>query len=104
MPPSRRTPLPVLAVAALLATLRGCAAATDASAWRQMSIYEIMTDRFNNPEGTECVYSSTYCGGTWAGIADQVDYLAAANFAAVWITPITANEPQGYHGYWPVDL
>jgi len=77
---------------------------TQKDGWRQLAIYELMVDRFNDPASGTCMDSSGYCGGTFQGIQDQVDYISDMNFPAVWITPITEQEPKGYHGYWPSDL
>ena len=46
-----------------------------AEQWKQVSIYQIMTDRFNNPANTPCEFSSNYCGGTFKGIQNKVGYL-----------------------------
>lgn len=77
---------------------------TTANAWRKRSIYQLMIDRFNNPQRTNCTYSASYCGGNWNGVVDSIGYIRGMNFDAVWISPHTTNTPQGYHGYWPDDL
>lgn len=90
-----------------------CATADE---WRSRSIYQVMTDRFAPADD----YSSTlptcdpllgpYCGGTWRGIMDNLDYIQGMNFDAVWISPVVANLPQltidgqSYAGYWQQDL
>jgi alpha-amylase len=40
-----------------------------------------------------------YCGGTWAGIEAQLDYIAGMGFDAIWISPIPTNLGNDYHGY-----
>lgn len=96
-----------------------------------------MTDRFalqDVSNGTAysipCDTSALqYCGGTWRGIIDHLDYIQGMGFDAIWISPPFANvegqTPMGeaYHGcvhgvahlldadadrsqpsYWPQDL
>lgn len=71
-----------------------------------------MTDRFalqDVSDGTAynvpCNTSALqYCGGTWRGIIDHLDYIQAMGFDAVWISPpfsnIEGQTPMGeaYHG------
>jgi alpha-amylase len=51
-----------------------------------------------------------YCGGSFTGITNHLDYIQGMGFDAVWISPITVNLPQdtadgeAYHGYWQQDL
>ncbi|KAN0101159.1 glycoside hydrolase family 13 protein [Tylopilus felleus] len=92
--------------------------AADAQQWRSRSIYQVMTDRFalqDLSDGTAynvpCNTSALqYCGGTWRGIIDHLDYVQGMGFDAIWISPPFANvegpTPMGeaYHGYWPQDL
>lgn len=71
-----------------------------------------MTDRFalqdvsngtayNVPCNTSALQ---YCGGTWRGIIDHLDYIQGMGFDAIWISPPFANvkgqTPMGeaYHG------
>jgi len=82
--------------------------------WRERSIYQLLTDRFALPDGdttTTCdVGKARYCGGTWAGIEGQLDYIQGMGFDAIWISPITKNIEQStaygeaYHGYWQQDI
>ena len=46
---------------------------------------------------------SKYCGGTWRGLADHLDYISSMGFDAIWISPIVKNSKDGYHGYWTTD-
>lgn len=105
-------------------------AATPAE-WRSQSIYFLLTDRFartDNSTTAECDTSAVvsnldlyfdsnsetdpaqkYCGGTWQGIINQLDYIQGMGFTAIWITPVTANLEDGqhgeaYHGYWQQDM
>ncbi|KAI9572501.1 glycoside hydrolase family 13 protein [Boletus coccyginus] len=85
---------------------------------RAPSTRHVMTDRFalqdisngtayNVPCNTSALQ---YCGGTWRGIIDHLDYIQGMGFDAIWISPPFSNvegqTPMGeaYHGYWPQDL
>ncbi|GAW02566.1 glycoside hydrolase family 13 protein [Lentinula edodes] len=93
-----------------LSTIRPSFAA-NAEEWRSRSIYQVMTDRFARTDGSTtaaCDPSSTsYCGGSWKGIENKLDYIQGMNFTAIWISPtieqIADNtyEGEAYHGYWP---
>lgn len=87
----------------------------DSEAWKKRTIYQILTDRFyptNYPEPhpkNPCPNLRHYCGGTFKGIQDNLDYIKGMGFDAIWISPIVKNpewfgETQGYHGYWMTDL
>ncbi|KKY18925.1 putative glycoside hydrolase family 13 protein [Phaeomoniella chlamydospora] len=70
-----------------------------------------MTDRFARPDGStdaECdLYQ--YCGGTWAGIINKLDYIQEMGFTAIQISPVVENIDnnteygEAYHGYWPIN-
>lgn len=65
-----------------------------------------------------------YLGGDFKGLADNLDYIRAMGFTAVWITPVVDNPDQaftggtapgcgtilsdrgktGYHGYWGINF
>ena len=97
----RRCPAVALAVASLTA----CVDAASPDAWRSRSIYQVLTDRFAaEPPVPQCADYSNYCGGNFAGITAHLDYIAALGFDAVWVSPVVANAPGGYHGYWASDL
>ncbi|KAL5344513.1 hypothetical protein ACLOAV_010494 [Pseudogymnoascus australis] len=83
------------------------AAAKTAAEWRELSIYQVLTDRFATTDGTSPTCGITdYCGGTWKGIENKLDYIQGMGFDAVWISPVVHNidgeTPAGYayHGYW----
>ncbi|OJJ55916.1 hypothetical protein ASPSYDRAFT_92119 [Aspergillus sydowii CBS 593.65] len=88
--------------------------ALNADGWRSQSIYFLMTDRFARTDGSTsapCELSQrTYCGGSWQGIINQLDYIQDMGFTAVWITPITEQIPEttafgtGFHGYWQKNI
>ncbi|KAF2722750.1 glycoside hydrolase family 13 protein [Polychaeton citri CBS 116435] len=87
--------------------------ATDAD-WRSRSIYQVMTDRFARTDGSltaRCrTDDQTYCGGTYKGIENNLDYIQGMGFDAVWVSPITRQMQDdtvygdSYHGYWQTDL
>ncbi|KAL4909110.1 hypothetical protein BDW74DRAFT_77705 [Aspergillus multicolor] len=98
---------------ALLLSLAAAALAAIPAEWRSQSIYFLLTDRFartDNSTTAECNTSAAkYCGGTWQGIINQLDYIQGMGFTAIWITPVTANLEDGthgdaYHGYWQQDI
>lgn len=82
--------------------------------WRSRSIYQLLTDRFARPDGSTTATCDTgsgkYCGGTWRGIIDRLDYIQGMGFDAVWISPVTKNIEgttaygEAYHGYWQQDI
>ena len=80
--------------------------AGDAQAWRARSIYQVLTDRFARTDGSSspCGDVHTYCGGTFKGLQDNLDYIKNMGFDAIWISPIVTNLAGGYHGYWATDL
>lgn len=66
-----------------------------------------MTDRFatSDDSSAECnTADRKYCGGTWKGIINHLDYVQNLGFDALWISPVVANlegdTPYGeaYHG------
>ncbi|KAH8704142.1 putative alpha-amylase [Talaromyces proteolyticus] len=102
--------LTLLAGAALVS---GIAIAAGPADWRSQSIYFLLTDRFgraDNSTTAECdVTQRNYCGGSWQGVINHLDYIQNMGFTAIWITPVTEqlNQTTGdgtaYHGYWQQD-
>ena len=51
-----------------------------------------------------------YCGGTYRGAIDQLDYIIEMGFDAIWISPIPSNIDEetiygvGWHGYWQKNI
>lgn len=85
--------------------LAACAAvqAADTNAWKQRSVYQLLTDRFAKSSGENdgaCTNLSGYCGGTHKGVEQHLDYIAGMGFDAIWISPVVDNLDGGYHGYW----
>ena len=72
-----------------------------------------MTDRFALKDGgsVPCITDDRkYCGGSYQGIINKLDYIQGLGFDAVWISPIVANVEgatvygEAYHGYWAQNL
>lgn len=105
--------LHVLPIALLALAARISLQAT-ADEWRSRSIYQVVTDRFAKSDGSTTAPCDPglgeYCGGTWQGLIDHLDYVEGMGFSAIWISPVTQNlmentpNLQSYHGYWQQDL
>lgn len=73
-----------------------------------------MTDRFARTDGSTTspcdLDEGLYCGGTWRGTINHLDYIQGMGFDAVMISPIIKNIDgrvsygEAYHGYWPLDI
>lgn len=84
----------------------GIALAGTAEQWKSRSIYQVLTDRFARTDGSKngCGNLGNYCGGTYRGIINNLDYIQGMGFDAIWISPIIDNYDGGYHGYWGRDM
>lgn len=71
---------------ALLSTV-GAATALSPADWRKQSIYQLLTDRFARTDGSTTATCDTqngvYCGGSWQGVIDKLDYIQNMGFTAV---------------------
>ena len=69
--------------------------------WKSRTIYQVITDRFARTDGqvTKCGDLHHYCGGTFKGIEDNLDYIKNMGFDAIWISPVPENYGEDYHGY-----
>ena len=73
--------------------------------WKARAIYQILTDRFATTDGSEPSCNlSQYCGGTFKGIINKLDYIKGMGFDAIWISPVVKNTEGSYHGYHLTDL
>ena len=45
--------------------------------WKSRTIYQLLTDRFARTDGSTqaCGNLSNYCGGTYRGIINKLDYI-----------------------------
>lgn len=90
------------------------ALSANATQWRSQTIYQVLTDRFGRTDNSTTAPCDTgskpYCGGSWCGIINHLDYVQDMGFTAVWISPVTkqiegsANGGTAYHGYYQTDL
>ncbi len=70
------------ALVALVSLAPGVRALAPAE-WRSQSIYQVLTDRFAQADGSTTVPCNTenqvYCGGTWQGITNNLDYVSRSS-------------------------
>ena len=79
--------------------------------WKGRSVYQVMIDRFARTDGSTSAACemSLFCGGSWKGLMNKLDYIQDMGFTAVQISPIVKNIDDhtavgdAYHGYWSVD-
>lgn len=52
--------------------------------WRNEIVYQVMTDRFARTDGsiTASCNLNDYCGGTWKGLINHLDYIQNMGFTA----------------------
>jgi glycosidase len=83
-------------------------------------IYQVLVDRFedgdptNNNQGDGEYNPSDlgfYHGGDWAGLTDRLDYIADLGVTAIWLSPVSEQQPlsrdgqeASYHGYFTRDF
>jgi glycosidase len=97
--------LTLLAVVALVG--RGFAAFPSPDDWRDITIYQIITDRWDDGDPSNNTLNTTYNpsagdkthGGDFKGIQRRLTYLEALGINAIWISPIPLNAYGEYHGY-----
>lgn len=66
--------------------------------WTRQSVYQVLTDRFARTDGSTSAPCGArdYCGGTWRGLTDHLDYIQGMGFTAVRIpTPLWELEAGG---------
>ncbi len=112
-PMSRLSPrvAPIIATCAAL-TPDHHAAAQVPQEWRDLVIYQIVTDRFddgdpsnNDAEGVYLPYSGWGVnGGDFEGIRRRLPYIAGLGANAIWISPVPLNAYGKYHGYHAIDF
>lgn len=72
--------------------------------WLSRSIYQLLTDRFARTYDTGYCNLGQYCGGSYQGIIQKLDYIKGMGFDAIWISPIVENTEGSYHGYHMTNL
>ncbi|KAL3421466.1 alpha-amylase [Phlyctema vagabunda] len=97
-----------------LALLANTAFALSPAEWRSQSIYQVVTDRFAHTDGSTTapcdMVKQSYCGGTWRGIINKLDYIQSMGFTAIWLSPVTEQvtgeslDGSSYHGYWQKNI
>jgi alpha-amylase len=105
-----RTSVVSAAVATALA-FAGFGSAADLDEWKSRSIYQVMIDRYARTDGSTDATCEMhlFCGGTWKGLVNNLDYIQDMGFTAIQISPIVKNLEEhtsvgdAYHGYWSVD-
>lgn len=70
--------------------------------------YNILVDRFSNMDGSQTKQVDledpyAYHGGDLKGITKKLDFLSGLGYTSIVLSPIMANAPDGYHGYWIED-
>ena len=75
--------------------------------WRDLPIYFLMVDRFNNDAGPprhmpfDAPFTA-FQGGGFAGVQSRLRYIKAMGFGSLWLSPVLKNPPfdtSAYHGY-----
>jgi glycosidase len=80
--------------------------------WRDLPIYFLMVDRFNNPSAAprhlpfDDPAFSDYQGGKFSGVRKQLSYIRQLGAGAIWLSPVLRNLPfdPSYHGYGIFDF
>lgn len=74
--------------------------------WRDVPIYFVLLDRFNNPGGAPAHTWNQpfdgFQGGTFEGVREKLGYIADLGFRGLWLSPVQKNlqfENGTYHGY-----
>lgn len=75
--------------------------------WRDLVIYQIFTDRFENGDPSNDAIEGSFNpssgtaihGGDFAGIEQRLDYIRTLGAEAIWISPVVLNANAEYHGY-----
>lgn len=109
-------PLLVVACVDPTAYTQPPALTTEVDDWRDEVVYQVLVDRFANGdrnndfnENTSDQVLTSYMGGDWQGLIDQIPYLQELGVTAIWISPVVANVEvdagiSSYHGYWTQDF
>lgn len=72
--------------------------------WREDIVYMILVDRFHRGKNSPGDPAPPFHGGNFAGIMEKLDYLQDLGVTALWLSPVYKNQPDGCHGYWPIDF
>src|SRR5699024_11151187 len=101
-------------VATIFVTLPISVLSANIAAWKTRTVYQTMTDRFAQTDGSTTracnLTEGAYCGGTWRGTINHLDYIQDMGFDAIMMSPIVKNIEErvsygeAYHGYWVQDM
>ena len=79
---------------------------TDFTWFKNARIYQIFIDRYagikENYNEEELKTSFLY--GNIKALLNKLDYIASMNFNVIWLSPFFCNQPNGYHGYHPINF
>lgn len=83
-------------------------------------IYQVLVDRFADGDSSNNDFGhgeynpndlGFYHGGDWKGLTNHLDYIAGLGVTAIWISPVSEQEPlskdgkeASYHGYFTKDF
>lgn len=101
--------MPLLLRLALLVGIGLAAAPASAQPadWSDLTVYQVVTDRFFNAVSTNDNLGGTYDpsdgarthGGDFQGLTAKLDYIQSLGVDAIWISPVLENAAGEYHGY-----
>ena len=92
---------------ALAATPAGAGVHPSPADWRDVVLYQIITDRFANGDPTNDNVEGNFDaddpwgvhGGDFDGIRARLDYLQHLGVTGIWISPVVLNANGEFHGY-----
>lgn len=75
--------------------------------WRDIVIYQVLTDRFADGNPANNAVEGSYDpaagdrihGGDFAGLTSKLDYIRQLGANGIWISPVVLNANAEYHGY-----
>ncbi|MFD9624741.1 alpha-amylase family glycosyl hydrolase [Peribacillus muralis] len=84
------------------------AAEKEQRTWTDEIVYSILVDRFfdgniHNNGDANVNDPSAFNGGDFEGVTKKLNYLKDMGYTAIILSPIFANEDNGYHGDWVTD-
>ena len=99
--------LALLVAAACGITSPARAATASPGDWRDLVLYQIVTDRFANGSTSNDAVEGNFApsdgakihGGDFAGAQAKLDYLQQLGVDGLWISPVVLNANAEYHGY-----
>ncbi|MCX7718244.1 MAG: alpha-amylase family glycosyl hydrolase [Candidatus Sumerlaeaceae bacterium] len=93
-------------------TVSAAAATPSPADWRDETIYQIITDRFDDGDPSNNTLDANHDpaagarghGGDFAGLRRRLGYLRGLGVTAVWVSPVPKNADGEYHGYAASDF